>query len=219
MRYELDAYQRDIIIDLAEMMTDQKFLDENLRVSLVRFVEERMSLLACKALEDYLIYAKRDTDEMHRLLHAATTHGGTWFCDLDHFFDIDVMARAYALDEASQREPFNVLSAGCGTGEEVYSLAVVLDRVHLEFPHFQYKVYGFDIDPMSIEKTHACVYQAEKIPEIFRDHPIFNKMCDKAEYFHDHIKLKVMNIFQPESNFKAFFHAIFCKNVMRFYRQ
>ncbi|MEM9906710.1 MAG: CheR family methyltransferase, partial [Cyanobacteria bacterium P01_D01_bin.44] len=51
-----------------------------------------------------------------------------------------------------------ICSAGCSTGEEPYSIAILLKELIPDLPEWDLIVFGVDINPVSIQKAQAGVY-------------------------------------------------------------
>ena len=87
----------------------------------------RMNICGCKTLESYFSFSKEHPEEFPFLLSSLTIHTTYWFREnesLEYFYEL-----------ASQKgfpKKIRVLSMGCSTGQEVYSLALILYQIHKE---------------------------------------------------------------------------------------
>lgn len=119
-----------------------------------------------------------------------------------------------------------IWSAGCSTGEEAYSLAIMLQRMIPDFAQWDITILGTDINPQALEKAAAGVYGAWS----FRNAPPWLR----ERYFHEvqgryHIVPEVremvsfayLNLAEdsypsPTSNTHAM-DLVFCRNVLMYF--
>ncbi len=101
--------------------------------------------------EAYVARLAADREE-HRALVLELTVGETYF--FRHEEQITAFAEV-AVPALATRPPVRVLSAGCSTGEEPYSLAMVL---HDRLPRAAWRVVGADVNRSSIEKARRGRY-------------------------------------------------------------
>lgn len=102
------------------------------------------------------------------LLVETLTIGETYFFREPQVFE--TLARQFEQTAAHPAVPNAVLrawSAGCCTGEEAYSLAIMFARHRQQFPHPRIEVLATDINPRYLQRAEAAVYG----PWSFRDAP------------------------------------------------
>jgi chemotaxis protein methyltransferase CheR len=69
-----------------------------------------------------------------------------------------VLRRLKELKSASGDRRLRVLSAGCSTGEEPYTLAMILYDSGQFFWNWEVQVVGLDVDPLALEKARRALY-------------------------------------------------------------
>ncbi len=72
----------------------------------------------------------------------------------------------------SSTGPYRCLSAGCGTGEEAYSLAIALAEIRSRSPAFTFEVIGADLSARAVALARRGVYpfsRGESIPPALRE--------------------------------------------------
>jgi chemotaxis protein methyltransferase WspC len=137
--------------------------------NLSRVVRERMS--ACKLAdeEQYLEKARISAHEIEALIEAVVVPETSFFRDKGPF----TFLSQYVRDEwipARGTGPLRVLSAPCSSGEEPYSIAIVLQEAGLK-PD-QYKIEGMDISRALLYRAERAMYTAHSfrgVQEGFRD--------------------------------------------------
>jgi two-component system chemotaxis response regulator CheB len=125
---------------------------------------------------------------------------------------------AHLPDLARQSRPVRLLSAGCATGEEAYSLAIVASDV-LRPLGIPFEVMGVDIDRTALEKAKAGRYRTWS----FRDQGMA-RARDAIEPAGDdwqvratirqHVHFEQCNLVDRAP--AGPFHAIFCRNMLMY---
>lgn len=167
---------RNLIADRTGLLVRE--LDEGL---LARVVAERVSSLKLSSVEQYCQLLASDADLRHEreALAAPLTTGETYF-----FRDSGQQALLQngILPELIERRKtgraLRIWSAACSTGEEAYSLAILLDELMAEPRQWNILILGTDINRHAIEKARRGVYTKWS----------FRGMSDerRQRYFHRH---------------------------------
>jgi chemotaxis protein methyltransferase CheR len=135
---------------------------------------------------------------------------------------IDYFVRKWAHEgshEGLAPKPLRILSAGCSSGEEAYSLAIALDTANKAAAR-NVSIVGIDVSAAAIRKANKASYSSwalRSIPESERE-LYFRKMGDEYqldERFRDRVRFEERNLFEVDGEFWAYgaFDAIFCRNV------
>jgi chemotaxis protein methyltransferase CheR len=125
--------------------------------------------------------------------------------------------------EAQGDRHLRIWSAGCSTGEEVYTIAILLDSLLRDRADWKYSVLGTDVNPVAIERAREGVYRDWS----FRDFPSETH----AEYFggtedgrhavvqrvRDNTEFRILNLVSAPALYPAGFDLIFCRNVMMYF--
>ena len=96
------------------------------RSSLMRRVQHRMQQIHIKSLSDYISYLQAHPEEFIPLLNTILINVTDFFRDASawEYVAEEIIPRIIA--GKSESEPIRVWSAGCSTGEEAYTLAILL---------------------------------------------------------------------------------------------
>jgi two-component system CheB/CheR fusion protein len=142
------------------------------RTTLERRLQRRMEALECGSYGDYLDYLEVHPAEYEQLFDALLINVTEFFRDppaWEHLRD-DVLPGLLADKEPD--EPIRVWSAGCASGEEAYTTAIVLAELLGEDAYRErVKIYATDIDEDALTTARLAVYtqkQLERVPEDLR---------------------------------------------------
>lgn len=138
--------------------------------SLSQKVLHRTRCLRMSSVEDYYQLLATPSDRAHQeweiLIDLLTTGESYFFRDRGqiqllrtHLLpELINTQRHQACDRARDRPHLNIWSAGCSTGEEVYSLAILLMELIPDWRNWHLRVLGTDINPMAIAKARMGLY-------------------------------------------------------------
>ncbi len=109
-----------------------------------------------------------DGSELICLIDAVTTNKTDFFREPGHF---DYLTRVVVPEilnpgEAGRLRDLMVWSAGCSTGEEPYTIAMVLSELKTANPAFRFAVIGTDISSRALEAATTAIYEEEKIEPV-----------------------------------------------------
>lgn len=180
--------------------------------------------LNLKTFRQYLELMRRDqTGKMAEDMVSRLTTNYTYFMREPVHFSVLNETVLPELAARSRNGFCNVWCAGCSTGEEAYTLAMLLqdfrDRTS-GAPNI--RILATDISREVIEKAENGIYPAaqwERIPKKWQDrycHMEDDKtfrIDDKIKY---HIRFKKQNLLESESMAESF-DLIFCRNVMIYF--
>ncbi|MCX6116254.1 MAG: hypothetical protein NT027_01835, partial [Proteobacteria bacterium] len=148
----------DLIIELGRELTGTQ-LDRLKHSVVIHNLASRINQLGKSSLEEYLQFVEDHDDEMPYLTSALTIHTTSWFREANAFDQLKTILLKQA-PSYSLGKPFRVLSVACSTGEEVYSIASILESTKLKSPQFDYSVEGWDVDPISLRTAKSGRYDS-----------------------------------------------------------
>lgn len=164
MHYKLSEAEQDAVYSLAMRLTGTHQVGDYRRDILIYNIERRIHEVGASSLNGYLGHAAEHGDEYAQMLSALTIHTTEWFRELPHYGKLAEIAKAGW--PPTRKNGYRVLSLGCSTGEEVYSLALTFEALKKVVPHFSYQIHGWDIDPVSIAKARTAIYKDTGIAQI-----------------------------------------------------
>ncbi len=142
-------------------------------------LHQRARELGLLHLDAYFDYFKDHRHvEVEQLISLVSTHTTEFFREADHF---EFLCREALPKLLASGRPLRIWSAACSSGEEVYTLAMVIHEKFLSESkkqraesHFGRKplidIFGTDLDQRSVQKASNGVYSAQaldKIPSLY----------------------------------------------------
>ncbi len=137
------------------------------RNTLLRRIEKRMTLLNLSSLAEYYNYLTSNEDEQ-KLINLDFLIGVTsFFRDKSAFEVIEKRVIPEILKNKSKSDTIRVWIAGCSTGEEAYSIAMLFDDyIRKNNLHIDFKIFATDVDIRSLSHASKGVYKANIINEV-----------------------------------------------------
>jgi len=188
---------------------------------LVRLVRE--SRLASFA--DYVELIRHDAAERGRAIEALTTNHTKFFREDHHFHHFEDVVRPELVDRLRHRGRVRMWSCASSSGEEVYSLAMVLlgtdRREAREIAKGDLALLATDLSQNVLDIGTAGVYSgniAEDVPQKYLDlwtEPAGNDRRIVREV-RDMVRFRKLNLLNPWP-LKGLFDVIFCRNVMIYF--
>ena len=125
-----------------------------------------LQLSSCAEYCEYLFSPEARDRELVHLLDAVTTNKTDFFREAEHF----TYLTANALPELTARYGVDrrllAWSAGCSTGEEPYTLAMVLSEYAQAHEGFRFGVLATDLSTAVLEKARAGIFKSEVVKPV-----------------------------------------------------
>jgi chemotaxis protein methyltransferase CheR len=174
--------------------------------------------------KEYFDLVREDTtgSELVRLLDAISTNLTYFFREPQHFRYLEEKIIPELNKESAQK--IRVWSAGCSTGEEPYTLAMIFME-HIKSPSPDWQILATDLSTKVLKEAERGVYPQEKVRKIPSDllRRYFQKGINSHAGFYkvkkelqDRICFARLNLMEPFP-MKGPFDFIFCRNVMIYF--
>jgi chemotaxis methyl-accepting protein methylase len=167
---KLDAINEDEegllpILKLILAKTKIDFLGYRME-TLKRRLDSRMQALQVKGLFAYHDYLLAHTDEVFHIQQLFLVSFSSFFRDADSF---EALAQ-HLLELAKRKQTGMVLTvwvAGCASGEEAYTLAILLSEIELKIGRaLCFKIIGTDLNPIAISQAREALYPLKAFKEM-----------------------------------------------------
>jgi two-component system, chemotaxis family, CheB/CheR fusion protein len=137
------------------------------RSTLMRRIRRRMDARALSSLSEYRDYLELEPEEFSRLFDSLLINVTGFFRDPLAWQSLREEVLPELLSAKASRRPLRVWSAGCATGEEAYTLAILLvETMGLEDFISRVKIYATDLDEDALTEARTGVYTERQIGDV-----------------------------------------------------
>ena len=137
------------------------------RTSLMRRVRHRMAHAGYETFEEYLDVLQASSDEFAALFNTILINVTAFFRDPDawDYVASDIIPRLLA--ERGPDAPIRIWSAGCASGQEAYTLAMLMaGALGPEAFRQRVKIYATDVDEDALTEARAANYDAKAVESV-----------------------------------------------------
>ena len=203
-------------------MPEQKILMMQARLS------SRLNALNINSFDDYVDYvlSGSDNDEVLNMIDVMTTNLTHFFREPAHF---DYLSEK-VLPEFFSKKRMNIKiwSAGCSTGQEPYTLAIVFNEFlrNNKIDKFTFSIMASDISTRVLAKAEKAVYPAEsvdKLPLNIKKRYFLKSKNSKKPLvrikpeLRNCVSFKRINFIDADYDIREKFQIIFCRNVLIYF--
>lgn len=192
-----------------------------------RRVEARVEAVGASSVSDYyqLLRYGDGSDEIQALCESLTTNETYFFREYPQLkvFAEDVLPEILARKAVKADRVLRVWSAGCSTGEEPYTLAIILREMIEDFERWDVSVLATDISQDALRRARRAVYgerSLKDVPTVYRQ-KYFRPEADGEKVLTPITRLvsfRHLNLMAPRlSRDLAGFDVIFCRNVLIYF--
>lgn len=166
---------------------------------------------------------KREEKILEAITEAMTTNETFFFRDQKPFDQFRNVVLPYLLKSRGQKKSFRIWSAASSSGQEAYSLAMILAEEAAKFAGWRIDIVGTDLSVEMVERAKSGMYNQF---EVQRGLPVtmlvkyFQQNGDKWQVndkIRSMVQFKNMNLLQDWSAVGGQFDVIFCRNVLIYF--
>jgi len=190
--------------------------------TMLRRIQRRMAVLGLATASQYIARLEQSDGESQLLQHEMLIGVTRFFRDPEAFEAVRTRILPQLVERASEKDPIRIWVAGCSTGEEVYSLAMmVAEALERAGKRMDLRLFATDLDKAALATASAGIYDREQLGRI---PPAW---LDRYFTAHEH-RLQIVDslrdlvIFAPHNMVRdAPFHRIdliSCRNVLIYLR-
>lgn len=137
------------------------------RIGLVRRLTKRLRSLKLNSFHDYADYLQVHPDEFASLFNSVLINATSFFRDPNAWEYVSRVVVSHLLANRDDDFPIRVWSAGCATGQEACTIAMVLaDQLGIEAFTRRVKIYATDIDDDALNRARQALYSAKETASI-----------------------------------------------------
>jgi chemotaxis protein methyltransferase CheR len=187
-----------------------------------------LKLDSIEQYQDYLFNSRSAADELVHFIDAVTTNKTDFFREPQHF---EYLVRT-ALPELSRARgggpgwQLKLWCAGCSSGEEPYTLAMVLGAYAKEHPGFDFRILATDISTRMLDHAKAGIYAEDRIEPVslplrrsflLRSNDPTRRVVRIVPELRGKMSFRRLNFMDADYGLKDVFDVIFFRNVMIYF--
>jgi chemotaxis protein methyltransferase CheR len=211
---------------LPELILD---VQKRLKIQLTNYKQDyikrrllsRMNSTRSKDFAEYHQYLRTHPEEEEKLRNALTINVTKFFRDLEVF---DLVKKEIFPAILKDKRTIKIWSAGCSSGEEPYTYAIILYELGKTGPAFNGSIIASDIDEEMLKKAKLGIYEKNALENMTETQIAkhFDKKEDGKFYLKDHIKQVVR--FQPHDLMTSgpvsrMMDMVSCRNVTIYFNE
>lgn len=144
--------------------------------SLKRRLRQAREKFGCRTFSELQSRVLHDPEAMPAMLGFLTIQVSELFRDPSYYRAI----REQVVPHLRTYPSLKVWVAGCGEGEEVYSLAILFREEGLED---RVMIYGTDVNPAALRRAEAGVYDVARLPQFTENHRLCGGKSSLSDYY------------------------------------
>jgi chemotaxis protein methyltransferase CheR len=181
---------------------------------------------------NYLFSEEGMNDELMHMMDLVTTNKTDFFRGPDHFEFLvkKVLPDLISRKGAGINRNLMIWSAGCSTGEEPYTLAMVLNEFQRRAPglKLQYTILGTDLSTRVLNAAARAVYTEEKVSpvptELKRNYLMKSKNSKKqlmrvVPELRKQVRFRRLNFLEDDFGMREPIDIVFYRNVMIYFKR
>jgi len=193
-------------------------------------LQKRMKALNISSYDEYCRYlfsSQGKKFETAKLLSVVSTNKTEFFREKAHFdFLLNTLLKKLC---SSHNNSISIWSAGCATGEEVYSIAMTCEEfIRLSGKNLDYRILGTDISEHAILTAKLAIYKAEKavpVPPDYKKRYLLKSRENQkdlirvAPQLRQKTKFALVNLVDISMPASYKFDVVFCRNTLIYFNQ
>lgn len=191
-------------------------------------LQKRLRVLGMKSFAEYIDYLfdpAENSQELVLMIDHVTTNKTDFFREPDHF---DYLRERVlpAWWEKYRTRRLMIWSAGCSTGQEPYTLAMVLQEFAANRPGFDFQILATDISTRVLEQARKAVYQEEllaPVPALFKTKYLLRSKDRQSglvrivPQLRAKVRFRRLNFLDSDFGLREPLDIIFCRNVIIYF--
>ncbi|MHB9099219.1 MAG: CheR family methyltransferase [Syntrophales bacterium] len=208
-------------------------ITEGKKVMIEARFQKRLRHLGMTSFNEYCAYLFSPEGlehELHHMIDTVTTNKTDFFREPSHFeFLVNtVLPEMTASRGAGAGKKLTFWSAGCSTGEEPYTLAMVINEFAQQCPNlgFSWSILATDISTKVLEKARQAVFDRERVIPV--PDPLKRKYLLKSKdrnkglvrivpELRQMVDFRRLNFMDNDFGFRQKIDIIFCRNVIIYF--
>lgn len=202
-------------------------LSDSKKILLESRLQKRLAHLNLNTFQDYYKYVVSPVgikDELVHMIDAVATNKTDFFREPMHFQFMESEALP-AFAQGSASRTYKVWSSACSTGEEPYTIAMVLEEFKSQY-RFDYKITATDISTKVLDRAVQAIYPERNITDVplalrrkymLRSKDKMNNTIRMTPEIRQRIQFKRLNLMDGSLDVDYDYDIVFCRNVLIYF--
>ncbi len=185
-----------------------------------------LKMYSYKEYIDFVFSKEGQREEIFHMIDSISTNKTDFFREPAHFDFLTKTILPEFISKRYTRGQIKFWSAGCSSGEEPYTLAIVLSEFALQHPSFNFWIYATDISTRMLKHAVTAIYPEERVkilPLTLKRRYLLKSKDSKQKTVRivPQLRKKVtfnrLNFMSDTYNLTHNFDVIFCRNVLIYF--
>lgn len=200
-------------------------INENKIDFLARRLGSRMKELEISTVKDYIRYLTFDVTgrEMEQLILIIVNHETYFFREYPQLEFLVENVLPIMETEKKNNKKLSILSAGCSSGDEAYTLAIIMREMLDDFSRWTLSIDGVDISRRVLDKARAARYFTRSLrdtPQVYRDRYFTEEgeHCKLKSTVREMVNFTCANLYDPDAVSRlGHYDLVFLRNVLIYF--
>ena len=199
------------------------------KIMLQSRLHKRLRELKISSFEEYIkfVFSKEgEQKELINMIDAVSTNKTDFFREPVHFDFLQEVVLPDIMNTYYNNRTIKFWCAGCSSGEEPYTLAIVLSELIENNKLNDYSIFATDISSQMLKKAANAIYQEKIVADIslnikkkyfLRSKDSKNRTVRIIPILRNKVSFQRLNFIDDNYNVKNHFDIIFCRNVIIYF--
>ena len=211
---------RSKLQQITDILTEHELLDFSCykKTTVSRRINRRCLILRCADIDTYIQLLRNSPEEREILASELLINVTRFFRDTTAWAFLESMAIAPFIEQTKGKEELRFWVTACSTGEEAYSLAILIDEVMQKLgKRPKIKIFATDVDRTALEKATVGCYP-ETVANDLSEERLEKYFVSRDGEYQVKRHIREMLIFAPHDLTKdagfTRMHLVTCRNVL-----
>jgi chemotaxis protein methyltransferase CheR len=199
------------------------------KIMLQSRLQKRLADLKIGSFKDYIefVFSKEGQErEMIEMIDLITTNKTDFFRESSHFDYLTTTVLPEFCSGKRTRKTIKIWSAGCSSGEEPFTIAIVLREFFQNYQDIDFEIFATDISLRILKKAATAIYSEDRTNVIssslkrkyfLKSKDQINKTVRLVPEIRSRVTFQRLNFMDPYYAVEKEFDIIFCRNVLIYF--
>lgn len=191
-------------------------------------LHKRLRALNMTSFKEYIdfVFQKGNQEEIIQMIDVVSTNKTDFYREPAHFDFLNNHILPEFMAQRRYARPMKIWSAGCSSGEEPYTLAIVMNEFKAKNSSFDYHITATDISTRVLQHAVTAIYKEERVDVIpldqkrkylLRSKDRTNRTVRVVPALRKKVNFQRLNFMENAYSVADNFDIIFCRNVLIYF--